>query len=87
MLDSATPMSFTSPSMEMILIPRSFASISVAVSATGSSAVNMIPSGCPAMTAFSTRICSAGVYCAGPWASKVTPRRFAASAPPQVTDM
>ena len=68
-------------------MPRSFASISVAVRATGSSAVNRMPSGCPAMTAFSTRICSAGVYCAGPCASKVTPRRRAASAPPQLTDM
>ena len=87
MLASATLMSFTSPSMEMILMPRSFASIRVAVRATGSSAVIMMPSGCPAITAFSTRSCNAGVYCAGPCASNVTPRRFAASVPPQVTDM
>ena len=81
----ATLMSCTSPSIEMILMPIALAWISVAVRATGSSAVNMMPSGLEAITASSTRICSAGWYWAGPWASKATLSCFATSVPPQAT--
>ena len=85
-LPTATDLSAMSPSIDMILMPRPLASMRVAVSATGSVATYMMPSGCAAITAFSTRSCADALYVAGPWASKVTPSRRAASDAPHATD-
>ena len=85
MFACAMLMSFRSPSMEMILMPRALASSSVGFSATGSVETNMMPSGLDAITASRTRSCSAGWYCAGPWTSRSTPSFFAASVAPQPT--